>query len=75
MLHSLLGRAGVPGVRIWELPDGDVHLYRIMTLKDRFCERKRVAKSPVFKSQLPPYQLGDPEVSLTLSNLDFSQNI
>lgn len=62
-------------MRIWEPPDGDVHLHRIMTLNDAFCGRKRVAKSPVFESQLPPYQLGGPEVSLTLSNLDFGKNL
>lgn len=65
----------MPVVIIWEPPDGDVHLHRIMTLKGTCCGRKRVAKSPVFKSKLPLYQLGDPEVSLTLSNLDFGKNM
>lgn len=66
---------GIPGVRIWEPPGGDMHLHGVMTLRNAFCGRKRVAKGPVFESQLPPHQLDDPEVSLTLSSLDFGKNI
>lgn len=52
-----------------------MHLHRVMTLRNASCGRKRVAKGPVFESQLPPHQLDDPEVSLILSSLDFGKNI